>query len=89
MHNFLNNYHGDSKLVDVEDTVKFGAWMKSDKVDYNMTKPSHPMYYDRDLNFMKERSFWLRAILLSLFGLWVCNKYDVERARWMRWERLE
>ena len=63
--------------------------MQSDKVDFQQTKPSHPMYYDRDLDFMKDRSFWLRMILLSLFGLWVWGKYGVERARWMRWERVE
>ena len=89
VHNFLNNYHADAKLVDSEDAVKFGAWMQSDKVDFQQTKPSHPMYYDRDLDFMKDRSFWLRMILLSLFGLWVWGKYGVERARWMRWERVE
>ena len=47
------------------------------------------MYYDRDFLFMKDRSFWLRLILLSLLGLYSWNKIYVERDRWMRWERLE
>ena len=63
--------------------------MQSDKIDFNMTRPARPMYYDRDFLFMKDRSFWLRLILLSLLGLYSWNKIYVERDRWMRWERLE
>ena len=44
VHNYLNNYHADSKVIDSEDAVKFKSWMQSDKVDYTMTRPSHPMY---------------------------------------------
>lgn len=88
-HNFFNNYHADSKLVTSEDSVKFKAFMNSDKVDFTMTRPARPMYYDRDFLFMKDRSFWLRMILLSTFTMFTINKLKVERDRWQRWERLE
>lgn len=88
-HNFYNNYHGDSKLVTSEDAVKFKNYMNSDKVDYNMTKPARPMYYDREFLFMKDRSFWLKLFLLTLFGMWASQKVWVERDRWARWERIQ
>ena len=69
-HNFYENYHADSKTVTSEDAIKFKNFMTSDKVDFNMTKPSRPMYYDREFLFMKDRSFWLRLLLLTLFGMW-------------------
>ena len=89
VHNFYNNYHADAKLVSSEDALKFKNFMAADKVDYNMTRPSRPMYYDRDFNFMKERSFWLRLFLLTLFGMYGIQKIWVERDRMMRWDRIE
>ena len=88
-HNYLNNYHADSKVVDSEDTVKFKAWMQSDKVDYTMTRPSHPMFYDRDFSFMKDRVFFMRLILAFLFGVYGFGRMYVERDRMMRWDRIE
>jgi hypothetical protein len=33
--------------------------MNSDIVDYQRSKPYYPMHYDRNMQFMKDRSFWL------------------------------
>ena len=63
--------------------------MQSDKVDYTMTRPSHPMYYDRTFDFMKERTFFLRLILLFVFGCYSFKKLWVENDRMRRWERIE
>jgi len=88
-HNFLNFYHPDAKTVTSEDTVKFKAFMTTDKDAFNLTRPSHPMYYDRDLLFMKDRSFWLFMILGMIFAMYAKNRYAVEVARWNRWDRMQ
>lgn len=88
MHNFLNFYHPDAKMVSSEDTVKFKAYMLSDKDDFNMTRPSHPMHYDREMNFMKDRNFWL-ALICGMFSfMWLKNRYYIEQERMRRWERM-
>lgn len=51
-------------MVTSEDAVKFKAYMNADSVDFNMSKPTHPMYYDRDLNFSKDRAYWMSLIVL-------------------------
>ena len=75
--------------MDSEDTVKFKAWMQSDKVDYTMARPSYPMFYDRDFSFMKDRVFFMRLILAFLFGVYGFGRMYVERDRMMRWDRIE
>ncbi len=80
-HNFLNFYHPDAKIINSEDAAKFKAFMVSDKDDFNLTRPSHPMYYDREMLFMKDRSFWLGLIVLMMLGLYGSNRYEVEKAR--------
>lgn len=89
VHNHLENYHQDSKVVTSEDTVKFKAYMNSDKVEFNRTRPQHVMYYDRDFGFMKDRSFFLSLILGMLGFFYVCKRYTVEQKRWAMWERRE
>ena len=74
LHNFYNNYHADSKLVTSEDAIKFKNFMTSDKVDFTMTRPARPMYYDREFLFLRDRSFWLRLLLLSMFGIYLITK---------------
>ncbi len=59
IHNALNYKHQDTAFVTSEDAVKFKHWMGTDKVDFNRSKPYYPMHYDRDYNFLKDRSFWL------------------------------
>ena len=88
VHNFLNFYHPDSKIINSEDSIKFKAFMLSDKHDYGMTHPSHPMYYDRNMEFMKDRTFWL-VLLLGMGGAaYAKNRYACEKARAQRTERL-
>ena len=59
VHNQLNFYHPDAKTVTSEDSVKFKSYMLSDKDDFTRTRPQAPMYYDRNMEFLKDRSFWL------------------------------
>jgi hypothetical protein len=89
VHNQLNFYHPDSKVITSEDAVKFKAYMIHDKEDFNRAMPSHPMYYDRTMNFMKDRSFWL-SLCFGIIGLmYFSNRYHVEKTRWARWERMQ
>lgn len=82
MHNFYNFYHPDAKIINSEDSVKFKAYMLSDKeTGFNITRPSHPMYYDRTLEFTKDRSFWLLLTLGMVFGMYAKNKYHCEKER--------
>lgn len=62
VHNYLNYNHQDTAFVTQEDAVKFKHWMNSDIVDFQRSKPYYPMYYDRDFNFMKDRSYWLVSV---------------------------
>lgn len=87
VHNHLENYHQESNMVTSEDAVKFKAYMNSDKVDFNMSKPTHPMYYDKDFSFMKDRNYWLSLIALMFTGYYLKKKWVVEKDRWHRWNR--
>lgn len=89
VHNHLNNYFPDAKLVTSQDAVKFKAFMQADKTDFNRTKPGHLMYYDTSLEFSKDRRFWL-SLLLCIFGAYYLHrKFYIERDRMRRWNRLE
>ena len=89
IHNYLNFYHPDAKIINSEETAKFKAYMISDKDDFQLTRPSQAKYVDRNMEFMKDRSFWL-ALLLGLFGLmYASNRIEVERARMQRWTRMQ
>lgn len=58
-HNFLEYHHQDTNFVTQEDAVKFKHWMNTDIVDFQRSRPYYPMHYDRDFNFLKDRSFFL------------------------------
>lgn len=88
MHNFLNFYHPDAKTVTSEDTVKFKAYMLSDKDDFTMSRPAHPMHYDREMNFMKDRNFWLGLLFGICSLMYLSSRYEVEVERMRRWERM-
>ncbi len=47
------------------------------------------MFYDREMLFSKDRSFWLSLIIFLLGGMYANAKYKVEKQRWTRWNRLE
>ena len=87
VHNHLENYHQESNLVTSEDAVKFKAYMNADKVDFQMSKPTHPMHYDRDFNFMKDRTYWLGLIVLIGGFSFVKKRFEVEKDRWHMWSR--
>ena len=89
VHNHLENYHQESKLVDSEDAVKFKAYMNSDKVDFQRSMPTHPMHYDRDFNFMKDRNYWLSLFCLLIGGMYLKRRWQVEKDRWHMWNRKQ
>jgi DnaJ-class molecular chaperone len=74
-HNFLNNYHPDSKEVSSEDSVKFKNFMQADKIPLTMTRPQHLTYYDTDLDFSKDRRFWGGLVMFMLFGTAAVKKF--------------
>jgi hypothetical protein len=74
-------------MVTSEDAVKFKAYMNSDSVDFNMSKPIHPMHYDNDFNFMKDRNYWLSIFMLLLGGYYLKARLTVEKDRWHMWNR--
>lgn len=89
MHNFINFNHADSYRVTQEDAVKFKHFMNSDKVDFLRTKPAHPMFYDRDFDYAKDRAFWLRMLIGMGVVTYAFNKYKVEVDRARRTARME
>jgi hypothetical protein len=89
VHNRLNFYHPDSTVVNSDDALKFKSWMQSDKNAFNMSKPSHPMHYDKDFSFSKDRRFWMALFFGTLGFMWVCMKIPYELDRMQRWDRLE
>ena len=56
--------------------------MKSDEVDFNRSRPTHPMYYDREMLFSKDRRFWLSLIVFMVGGMYAKARYLVEKDRW-------
>ena len=78
VHNYLNYNHQDTSFVTAEDAVKFKHWMGTDIVDFQRSRPYYPMYYDRNFEFLKDRSYWLvrfRHVLINL-------GYDFAHHRW-------
>ena len=64
--------------------------MLSDKENgFKITRPSHPMHYDRTMEFTKDRSFWLMLILGMCGGMYAKNKYICEKERMNRWVRMQ
>lgn len=72
-----------------EDAVKFKSYMNADKIDFNMSKPTHPMHYDRDFDFMKDRNFWMSMIVLLMTGMYLKARLIVEKDRWHMWDRKD
>lgn len=88
-HNYLNYHHQDTSFISQEDALKFKHWMGSDQADYQRSRPYWPMYYDRNMDFMRDRTFWLGFLLLTTFGVWANYKFGQETKRWQMWERRE
>ena len=49
--------------------------MKSDEVDFNRSRPTHPMYYDREMLFSKDRRFWLSLIVFMVGSMYAKARY--------------
>lgn len=81
--------HPDSYRVTPEDAIKFKHFMGSDRADFERTKPAHPMHYDRNFDYRKDRTYWLR-LLLSISGVvYLVNRYHLEQDRARMTARLE
>lgn len=74
--------------MDSEEAVQFKHWMGSDEVDFNMSRPTYPMHYDRNFNFRNDRSFYLGLLLFLGFMTYANRKYYYERDRMTRTERI-
>ena len=72
-----------------EDAVKFKHWMGSDIVDFQRSRPYYPMHYDKNFDFMKDRTFWLGFLLLSSALVYISYKQKYELDRWRMWKRRE
>ena len=89
LHNFMHYDHPDSYRVTPEDAIKFKHFMGSDRADFERTKPAHPMHYDRDFNYRKDRSYWLRLLLSMSAVIYLTNRYHLEQDRARMTARLE
>ena len=78
MHNFYDYNHPDTKKVGEEDAVKFKAYMNSDKELFDMSYPSHVIHYDRNMDFAKDRTFFLYLVLTMLGGSYLYKKLQCE-----------
>ena len=63
--------------------------MKSDEADFNRTMPGHPMYYDRGFFYMKDRDYWLKAILALMLGSYMYKRMRLEQDRSRMTARME
>jgi hypothetical protein len=88
VHNFIENYHQDSKLVSSEDAVKFKAWMGSDKTDFNRSKPFYAAYHDKNFEFLTERMYWLGLLGVFMAIGYGSGKWTCETDRWARADRM-
>lgn len=89
LHNFKHYNHPDSFRVTSEDKTKFNHWMATDEADFNRTMPGHPMYYDRQFNYMRDRDYWLKAILALMFGSYLYKRFRLESDRARMTARME
>ena len=62
--------------------------MNSDKFDFNLSRPSYPMFYDRDFLFSKDRRFFLSLILGFTALCYIGKKIPYEMDRMQRDDRM-
>ena len=53
-----------------------------------MSRPTYPMYYDKNFEFMKDRRFFLNLLLFMGLLTYASKKYYYERDRLRRTERI-
>ncbi len=89
IHNVLENNHADSHFVTSADAIKFKWWMNSDAVDLTKTEPYYPMHYDKDYDFLRDRSFFFLLLASSFLFMYAKMRYGVEYDRWHTYQRRE
>ena len=87
VHNTLENYHSDAHFVTSEDAIKFKWWMNSDIVDLKKTEPYYPMHYDKNFDFLRDRSFYFLLLLSGTIFIYAKKRYYVEKDRWRTYQR--
>jgi hypothetical protein len=87
IHNWQDNYNPEATFVTSEDAVKFKQWMRTDQVDFEMSRPHYKTYYDYNFEWFQDRSFYLGFLMLSLLGCYASNKWYVESCRWHTHQR--
>lgn len=89
IHNYMHYNHPDSYRVDTEEALKFKHYMVTDRDAFDRTRPAHPMYYDTDFNFRKDRDFWLKLLLSMAVFSYAVNRYNLESDRARRTARMD
>jgi len=85
----LNYNHQDTHLVTSEDALKAKAWFGSDQVDFEMSRTaSYPVYFDRNFEFMRDRNFYFGLLLFGFTLMYATKRWDVEKNRAQRTERI-
>ena len=74
----MNYDHPDSNRVTPEDAVKFKHFMGTDRADFERTRPAHPMFYDKEHNYRKDRTYWLHMLLGMGVVCYASAKWGVE-----------
>lgn len=87
VHNYYENQHLDSHVVDIEEAESFRNWMQSDKFQFNLSRPYYKTYFDKDMEYMKDRNFWLALLGLTIGFIYAENKWYVESMRHHEGER--
>jgi hypothetical protein len=75
-HNAFEHDHQDSYEVTQEDALKFKNWMTTDAWDFNRVRPYYPTVFDKNLNFLNDRVYFLYLFLFG-YAIWYLNgKFD-------------
>ena len=85
----MNYLHPDSSRVTSKDAIEFKRWMGSDRADFERTKPAHPMYYDNEHLYKKDRTYWLHLLIGMGFVCYATAKIQMEQDRARMTARLE
>ena len=63
--------------------------MTTDKFDFNRVRPYYPTYFDKNMEFLQDRSFFLMLAVLLIGMSFAKPKILAEQARWFMWTRKE
>ena len=62
--------------------------MGSDQVDFEKSRPTYPLYFDKNFEFNRDRRFYLLLLLSMWSAWWLKRRYYVEVDRARRTERM-